>query len=193
MPPKIKITLELILNGALDLVREEGIEAINARNLAKALGCSTQPIFSHFATMDELKMVVFQQVEQLYNDAMIKGMEGGDFLGMGLAYIQFARTEPKLFQLLFMTSRIVNGNLTEVAGSTEGDDEVITMISAMTGLSSHSAQKLYTSIWFTTHGIASLIATNGANIDEKEARGILGHTFKGLIYSLKQESEDSSL
>ena len=54
MPPKVKITKEDIIRTAVDLVRQRGIDAINARAIATALSCSTQPIFSNFATMDEL-------------------------------------------------------------------------------------------------------------------------------------------
>lgn len=193
MPPKPKITRESLLDSALGLVREQGMEAINARNLATRLGCSTQPIFSHFATMEDVRAAVYQEAEQLYNTVMMTSMQAGgeDFLGMGMAYILFARTEPQLFQLLFMSSAIVQGDLTEMAGSTQGDDEVIAFLSSRTGLSSSECQRLYTALWFTVHGIASLLATNGCSIDDLEARTILRHTFKGLIYSLKQEREDN--
>ncbi|MBU5671000.1 TetR/AcrR family transcriptional regulator [Paenibacillus brevis] len=192
MPPKPKISREDMLKGALDLVREQGWGSINARNLASRLGCSTQPIFSHFATMEDLKAEVFHEAEQLYNTAMWAGLQasGEDFLGMGMAYIDFARTEPQLFQLLFMSSSIVQGDLAGIAGTTEGDDQVIAFLSSKTGLSLNEAQKLYTTLWFAVHGIASLLATNGCKIDEQEAKSVLRHTFKGVIYSLKQERED---
>ena len=44
MPPKARITRDMILDAAFDLVRAEGHEALNVRTLAKRLGCSTQPI-----------------------------------------------------------------------------------------------------------------------------------------------------
>ena len=52
MPPKIRITKESIVATAVDLVRRDGAGAINARTIAKELSCSTQPVFSNFATMD---------------------------------------------------------------------------------------------------------------------------------------------
>ena len=50
MPPKVKITKEDIINAAVSLVRENGADALNARTVASLLGCSTQPVFSNFAT-----------------------------------------------------------------------------------------------------------------------------------------------
>ena len=58
MPPKIKITKEEIIQTALELFKKEGDGAINARSIAAALGCSTQPIFSNFASMEELRSAV---------------------------------------------------------------------------------------------------------------------------------------
>ena len=55
MPPKVKITKDEIVSVTLDLLRREGEDAMNARSIASALGCSTQPVFSNFASMDELQ------------------------------------------------------------------------------------------------------------------------------------------
>ena len=46
MPPKVKITKEMILNTVLDITREVGFEAVNARSIASKLQCSTRPIFT---------------------------------------------------------------------------------------------------------------------------------------------------
>ena len=51
MPPKPKVSRDDIAVTALGLVRSEGVAALNARRLATALGCSTQPIFSNFASV----------------------------------------------------------------------------------------------------------------------------------------------
>lgn len=191
MPPKPKVTRDIVLEAALGLLREEGMDAVNARNVAKKLGTSTQPIFSHFASMEELREAICAYAEHLYNTAMLEAMQGGGngFLEMGLAYIRFARTEKKLFQLLFMSSRFQQEKVMDIAGSTEGDDQVIAMIGSMTGLPADRARKLYSGIWFTTHGIASLVATNGSTMDDTEARAVLGSVFKGLLAVLQKEGE----
>ncbi len=61
MPPKARITRDMILDAAFDLVRAEGHEALNVRTLAKRLGCSTQPILYNFAAVEELKDGVYQR------------------------------------------------------------------------------------------------------------------------------------
>ena len=52
MAPKAKYTKEEIANIALGIVAGHGIEALNARSLAEAMGTSTRPIFTAYKNMD---------------------------------------------------------------------------------------------------------------------------------------------
>ena len=70
MPPKVKITKEDIINAAVSLVRENGADALNARTVASLLGCSTQPVFSNFATMDELRLAVAEKADEICNESV---------------------------------------------------------------------------------------------------------------------------
>ena len=65
MPPKVKVTKEAIINAAVNIVRSSGAQAINARTIASVLNCSTQPVFSNFATMDELCLAVVERADIL--------------------------------------------------------------------------------------------------------------------------------
>lgn len=53
MPPKAKVTKDMIINAAINVIREAGVENINARTVAKKLNCSTQPVMYHFETIEE--------------------------------------------------------------------------------------------------------------------------------------------
>ena len=64
MPPRVRVTKEEIVRAATDLVRAEGMECLNARRIASALGCSTQPIFSNFGSMEELRAAVIEDAER---------------------------------------------------------------------------------------------------------------------------------
>ena len=103
MPPKVKITKEDIIRTAVDLVRQRGIDAINARAIATALSCSTQPIFSNFATMDELLYDVLGAAQQCCIEYMEREVASGRYPAYkanGMAYIRFAKEEKELFKLL---------------------------------------------------------------------------------------------
>ena len=45
MPKPTTITQEVIIETAFEMVRKEGFAVLSARNIAKQIGCSTQPIY----------------------------------------------------------------------------------------------------------------------------------------------------
>ena len=96
MPPKVKITKEDIINTAVELIRSEGMDALNARAVASALGCSTQPVFSNFATMDELFEAAVAAAYEIYLGFIKREAESGKYpryKAFGRAYIRFAEEE----------------------------------------------------------------------------------------------------
>lgn len=191
MPPKIKIKEEAILDAAIQIVREKGMESLNARDLAKELGCSVHPIFRSYNSMEGLKMAVYKKAESIYNERMLRAGEQSEdgFLNMGLTYIDFAKNEKNLFKLLFMSDAFQEQSIMDIVGTTQGDDGIIEMLCQMTGLSMKAAKELYAGIWITTHGIASMFATNNCRFSDEENRRLLNNSFMGLLVKLKNEEE----
>ena len=58
MPPKPKFTKEEIVQTALSVVSEKGVEALTAKELGDALGSSARPIFTAFNSMKEVQDAV---------------------------------------------------------------------------------------------------------------------------------------
>lgn len=193
MPPKIKVTDENIMKAAIQMVRNCGIESLNARDLAKEIGCSVHPIFRVYNSMEGLKAAVYKMAEDIYNERMEHAGENSKegFLAIGLAYIDFAKNERNLFKLLFMSDAFSECGLMDIVGATQGDDEVIGMICQMTGLSPQSGRELYAGIWLTTHGIASMFATNSCRFNDEEIRRLLSNSFMGLVLKLKKEENEN--
>ena len=67
MPPKPKITKDMVIAAAFEVVRKAGAENINARTVSNRLNCSTQPVMYHFATIEELKNAVYIRTDQYHN------------------------------------------------------------------------------------------------------------------------------
>ena len=91
MPPKVKTTKEAIVSTAVEMVRQQGAQAVNARAVAAVLGCSTQPIFSNFATMEELRLAVGSAANDLCNEYIRHEVEKGEYppyKASGMAYIR---------------------------------------------------------------------------------------------------------
>ena len=55
MPPKPKFTKEEIVQAALGIVSQKGVEALTAKELGDALGSSARPIFTVFNSMKEVQ------------------------------------------------------------------------------------------------------------------------------------------
>lgn len=185
MPPKIKIPAEAILDAALRITKEKGIAGVNARAVAKELGCSVQPIFRCFQNMEQLKRELYRKAEDIFTGCLYAGARRHriPFLGMGLAYIAFAKEEPNLFQLIFMSNGFREKSLTDIIGD-EGNQEIIRMAADAAGLSAANAARLFGGIWLTTHGIASMIATNACDFSEEQIVGLLTDSFLGLKHQL---------
>ena len=55
MAPRNKYTREEMVEAAVRVVREKGIDSLTAKALASELGVSTQPVFTCFHTIEEAK------------------------------------------------------------------------------------------------------------------------------------------
>jgi len=158
MPPKVKITKEEIINSALDLVRREGSDAINARTIAAELNCSTQPIFSNFATMDELQKAVIIAAYNHYLGFIKQELKNGKYpryKSFGMAYVRFAQEEKELFKLLFMRDR--RG---EDLSPSPDFEESVQMIMKSNGLTRETAWLMHLEVWSCVHGIGTMLATS---------------------------------
>ena len=104
MPPRVKFQKEEIVAAALDVVRKKGIDAVTAREVAAELSVSPRPIFTWFNTMEQLKAAVFEMAKGVYREYVERGLSGPiPFLGVGQQYVRFAKEEPELYKLLFLT------------------------------------------------------------------------------------------
>ena len=102
MPARKKIGKEDIIDACLNIIRKDGIDALNARKIAKALGCSTQPLFYYYENMDEIKNEVLQEISKLFNQALLKSnYDQPVYKDIGVNYIRFASNEPEFSKLCF--------------------------------------------------------------------------------------------
>lgn len=179
MPPKAKITKNDIVQTAITIVRQQGAQAINARNIASALNCSTQPIFSNFATMDELRLAILEEAENLYQAYMQREIESGAYpayKASGMAYIRFAKEEKELFKLLYMRDRSDES----IPEQTALTDQMETMVHNNTGLTGMDARLFHLDIWACVHGIATMFATGYLDLDWELVSKIITNTYQGL-------------
>ena len=179
MPPKVKITKEDIVCAAVELVRTNGLQAINARAVATALGCSTQPVFSNFATMDDLILAVEQRAVDLYQEYTKREMAGGEYpvyKANGMAYIRFAKEERELFKLLYMRDRAGE----TVSQEMEMTHQMMGIVHSSTGLDGDTMRLFHLEMWAYVHGIAAMFATGFLDLPWELVSRMLTDIYQGL-------------
>ena len=179
MPPKVHITKEAIVQTAVSLVRTQGADALNARAIALELGCSTQPIFSNFATMDALRQAVVVAAEILSQDYIDREMARAEYppyKASGMAYIRFAKEEKELFKLLYMRDRTRE----VIPEETDLTNQMQSYVQDQTGLAGNEAKLFHLEMWAYVHGIAVMLATDYLDLDWSLVSKMITDAYQGL-------------
>lgn len=187
MPPKPKYTKEEIAAVALDLVSEEGVNALTARNLGNRLGSSARPIFTAFKNMEEVQ----QEVRNAARDRFVSYAQKAvnytpSFKQMGMQMLLFAKEEPRLYELLFMKNDGTPHFLEE--GYLHRDKAgtlALEMIQQDYGLEREEARKLFHHVWIFTFGIGALCATGMCSFSDEELNELLGQDFMAMMAQIK--------
>ncbi len=157
MPPTVRFTRDAVLHAACQLMRREGMEALNARAIAKELGGSTQPIFRLFTNMEDLHRELILYVARQFQAHAEADMAQSDspYIQLCTTYLLYGRDEPELFKLLFMRDRVSEG---QYSGQTNFD-LVFNIIKKETPLDDETALRFFERTWLFIHGLAVCIAT----------------------------------
>ena len=187
--PKAKVTRDMVIEAAFAVARTAGVELVNARTVAQELGCSTQPVMYHFATIEELKRVVYEKTDRYHTGYLMKAdPQAEDFmLAIGLNYIRFAIEEPHLFRFLFQSGYAAENSLLEMIDSRELNPLLAAMQEA-TGMKENQMKEVFLTIALFAHGYASLIANNSLAFDETIVSAHLERAYRGAV-SASQKGE----
>lgn len=186
MPPKTKIPKELIITTAYEMTKESGIESVTAKAVAKQLNCSIQPVYWVFDTMDNLRNAIIQEAKKEYSKYLLTEIPNlTKYQSAGWNYIRFAKEQPHLFKLLFMTERQSNTPISE-SSLDENKKYLLYLIKSDYDLTDKQANELYVRLWLFSHGIATMIATKTVSLDNAEIGKMLMDVLNGLLQVIKE-------
>ncbi len=97
MPKKTKYTRETVIEAGLEQLKEHGWEGITPKLVAKRLGASTMPIFSHFPTMDAFKEAILDRAWDILREYALKRYTDDPWMDHAIGYILFAKDHGLLF------------------------------------------------------------------------------------------------
>ena len=190
MAPKPKITKDMVIAAAFEVVRKAGAENINARTVSEILNCSTQPVMYHFATIEELKKAAFQKTDEYHTEYLMNIPETQEdvLLGIGLNYIRFAVEEPNLFRFLFQSGFVAENSLLEMVNS----EELIPVLSAMQeemNRNMEQTKEIFITLAMFVHGYASIIANNAFTYDEQLISKRLERVYTGAVLAIQEKEK----
>lgn len=184
MPPKAKITRDMIIDAAFEIARSEGAENINARTVSEKLRCSTQPVMYHFKKIEEIKKAVYQKADE-YHSAYITDIHSNNPMKeIGFLYIQFAAAEKNLFRFLFQSNEFSGKSISELIDAKELKP-VIDILSQGAEVSTEQAKTIFRSLFLIAHGYASMLSNNEMAYDKETISSDLDLIFNGAVYVLK--------
>ncbi|MCM1089727.1 MAG: TetR/AcrR family transcriptional regulator [Butyrivibrio sp.] len=184
MARKESITIQMILDTAFEMTREDGFGSVTARKVAAKAGCSTQPIFRVYKNMEELWEAVYERAVGHFQDyySLYPRVGKAPFSNLGMAYIAFAREEGHLFELLFLTtgvgsegSSVKKRSMYEVLNGPEGNVGYEINLAKQAGCASPG--DLFMKMWLFIHGAACMSLTGDYDLSDQETLALLESSY----------------
>ncbi len=185
MPPKPKFKKEELIQAALELTREGGLEMVVARNLGRKLNTAPSTIFTHFSSVEEIRQAVIEAAREIYNGYVEEGLQMvPPMKGFAVQYIRFAMEESNLYSVLFMNRRegfkyvdfIIN----------EGHyEKIITAAEDNFSIDREQAEFVYHNLWAYAHGIAVMSATGVCKFSLEEISQMLGMACRSFLIGMR--------
>ncbi|MGL5176112.1 MAG: TetR/AcrR family transcriptional regulator [Cetobacterium sp.] len=102
MGRKPNFSRDEILESAYEILNNENLKEVTARNVAKKLGVSTIAIYSAFKSMDELKNELSKKAKTKLFEYTKRDYTDLSLLNIGIGICLFAKEEKALFRTIFL-------------------------------------------------------------------------------------------
>lgn len=115
----MKITISLITESAIKIVEEHGYLNLTIKKLAQELQIKSPSLYNHIQNISDLQMLVIEKVLNNLKEDLQKvaiGRSNADALeGMALAYLDYARKHPNLYECIIYIPTVFKESLDEKA------------------------------------------------------------------------------
>ena len=194
MPPKAKITKEMIVEAAFNIVQKEGADKVTARSISEQLNCSTQPVLYYFSTVEDIKKLVYKKVDEYHTDYIMDTDidYGNPMLTIGMNYIRFAIKENNLFRFLFQSNEFSGVGMLDLL-ETEELLPILAVLQNELDMSMEDTKNVFSTLFIFAHGYASLYANNTMIYDELNVMKALEKIFYGAIYATKEVENEENI
>ncbi|GBA97846.1 TetR/AcrR family transcriptional regulator [Lactobacillus gasseri] len=172
MARKKEIDKQRILDAAYKLAVRGGIESLTARNIAKAVNCSTQPIYLEFENMQDLRNQVLARIsDELKSNTLQQNFTGEPLIDLDLSYLYFAKEHVDLFRAMFVDGKFGNQMIVDTLMGLE-----IEKFKQQFDAEQYSDERLKHIIvanWIAATGLATLLINKMANFTQAQMISVL--------------------
>lgn len=181
-------------DAAYDLYQSADYSAVTMRALANAISCSPMMAYRYFENKEEvfaeLRARLFHQLADALDIVTETGTPLADLESVGKAYVDYARTNPDAYRLLYMLP-IKNGtHSTETANAQKRTSKVLLQATQRVieaGKLHGDAVVLAHTFWAAIHGLISL-NLSGQLIQGASFEELIPHVIKTLIHPQQSNS-----
>ena len=172
MARKKEIDKQRILDAAYKLAVRGGIESLTARNVAKAVNCSTQPIYLEFESMQDLRNQVLEKIsDELKSNTLQQNFTGEPLIDLDLSYLYFAKEHVDLFRAMFVDGKFGNQMIVDTLMGL-GLEKFKQQFDAEQ-FSEERLNHIVISNWIDATGLATLLINKMANFTQAQMISVL--------------------
>lgn len=185
MAPKQRITKEMVMEAAFELLREGGEQKVLVKNIAEKLACSVQPIYSYCENMDSLRGELSLMAGRALQEFVAGRIDREDpFASTGKAYVDFAKEEPNLFKSYYLRKRPEIHSFSEMYDREAAPGMSEYLVKSL-GISLEAARELHIHMIIYSAGISFLLISTGGNLPQQALYDKLDHAY--LAFAAKPE------
>ena len=168
MTPKQRITKDMVMSAAFELLREGGESQVLVKNIAMKLSCSVQPIYSYCENMDALRIELSGMAGQALNKYVSERVDMSDpFASTGRAFVDFAQAEPHVFKSYILRERSGIHSFADIYEA-EASPQIAEFLMSKHGISREEACELHMNMIIYSAGISFLLISSGGNLPQQE-------------------------
>lgn len=172
MARKKEIDKQRILDAAYKLAVRGGIESLTARNIAKAVNCSTQPIYLEFENMQDLRNQVLARIsDELKSNTLQQNFTGEPLIDLYLSYLYFAKEHVDLFRAMFVDGKFGNQMIVDTLMGL-GIEKFKQQFDAEQ-YSDERLKHIVIANWIAATGLATLLINKMANFTQAQMVSVL--------------------
>jgi hypothetical protein len=169
---KKEIDKQRILDAAYKLAVRGGIESLTARNIAKAVNCSTQPIYLEFENMQDLRNQVLARIsDELKSNTLQQNFTGEPLIDLDLSYLYFAKEHVDLFRAMFVDGKFGNQMIVDTLMGL-GIEKFKQQFDAEQ-YSDERLKHIIVANWIAATGLATLLINKMANFTQAQMISVL--------------------